>query len=92
MLTLSLLTLQDMLFTDEDLQTMFGMFDIVRKGTITVDQYKQGVALLSRSLLLRKWCCWTVMLGEISDVAADCSNVDAGSRRSRRPGWGDCHL
>ena len=33
---------QDMLFTEEDLQTMFGMFDIVRKGTISVDQYKQG--------------------------------------------------
>merc|ERR1712146_229043 len=37
---------QDMLFTDEDLQTMFGMFDIVRKGHITVDQYKQAMATL----------------------------------------------
>merc|ERR1711967_221337 len=37
---------QDMLFTDEDLQTMFGMFDIVRKGTITVGQYKQAMSTL----------------------------------------------
>merc|ERR1711988_824159 len=37
---------QDMLFTDEDLQTMFGMFDIVRKGTISVEQYKQAMATL----------------------------------------------
>merc|ERR1712054_643488 len=37
---------QDMLFTEEDLQTMFGMFDIVRKGTITVDQYKQALQTL----------------------------------------------
>ena len=35
-----------MLFTDEDLQTMFGMFDIVRKGTITADQYKQAMSTL----------------------------------------------
>merc|ERR1712054_540024 len=37
---------QDMLFTEEDLQTMFGMFDIVRKGTITADQYKQAMSTL----------------------------------------------
>merc|ERR1711988_630720 len=37
---------QDMLFTEEDLQTMFGMFDIVRKGTITAEQYKQAMATL----------------------------------------------
>merc|ERR1712146_265823 len=37
---------QDMLFTDDDLQTMFGMFDIVRKGNITVDQYKQAMVTL----------------------------------------------
>merc|ERR1712146_61629 len=37
---------QDMLFTDEDLQTMFLMFDIVRKNSITVDQYKQAMGTL----------------------------------------------
>merc|ERR1712167_26 len=37
---------QDMLFTDEDLQTMFLMFDIVRKNSITVDQYKQAMSTL----------------------------------------------
>ena len=42
MLNFALCFCQDMLFTDEDLQTMFGMFDIVRKGSITSEQYKQG--------------------------------------------------
>merc|ERR1711907_832591 len=37
---------EDMLFTDDDLQTMFSMFDIVRKGSITVDQYKQAMSTL----------------------------------------------
>merc|ERR1711988_1109547 len=37
---------QDMLFTDEDLQTMFLMFDIVRKNSIAVDQYKQAMGTL----------------------------------------------
>jgi len=35
-----------MLFTDDDLQTMFSMFDIVRKGSITVGQYKQAMSTL----------------------------------------------
>merc|ERR1711904_316047 len=37
---------EDMLFTEEDLKTMFGMFDIVRKGTITADQHKQAMTTL----------------------------------------------
>merc|ERR1712054_575916 len=37
---------EDMLFTEEDLKTMFGMFDIVRKGSITADQYKQAMTTL----------------------------------------------
>merc|ERR1711988_1957365 len=37
---------EDMLFTSEDLRTMFDMFDIVRKGSISVDQYKQAMSTL----------------------------------------------
>merc|ERR1711959_44785 len=37
---------EDMLFTDDDLRTMFDMFDIVRKGSITVSQYKQAMSTL----------------------------------------------
>merc|ERR1712224_1120855 len=37
---------KDILFEEEDLKTMFGMFDVVRKGTITVAQYKQAMVTL----------------------------------------------
>merc|ERR1712216_525962 len=37
---------EDMLFTDDDLRTMFDMFDIVRKGSISTSQYKQAMSTL----------------------------------------------
>ena len=35
------------LFTDEEVRTMFSMFDITGRKTITSDQYRQGAPLFS---------------------------------------------
>jgi hypothetical protein len=89
------LTLQDMLFTDEDLQTMFGMFDIVRKGTITADQYKQGAVTAQHFRRRNRFCEGVVDSGAAGSPLTrlpPCSDVDAWSGQPGRPGWGNRHV
>jgi hypothetical protein len=52
------------LFTEKDIQTMFGFFDITGKGTVSQEQYFKGVLFFLRHICLVSVvliCCCFIM-------------------------------